>query len=142
MAKVQRDPSKVAKKWATRIKGASEEMRDGVNAVQQAPGQDAIKKKAKMVNNWQGAIESGKWEKNTGKVTVEEWRTKMLNKGIPRVAAGADAAQEKMVEFQGRLLAYINTGKAQLEKIDDSTPEGRQQRMVFWSEYMRRMPKG
>ena len=77
-----------------------------------------------------------KWAARTASVTLPQWQDAMINKGIPRIASGAQAAQPKFQAFMSSLLPYIENGKAQLA----NTPRGNLQqniaRMTAWVNYM------
>jgi hypothetical protein len=116
-------PEQVAEKHARRTKAAQQDMVAGVNAVTSNPAEKAIKKKDKLVNNWNAAIQSGKWERGMGRVTLEGWKKAMVEKGAGRVAAGIDASIGKTTEFFSQLLPFQADLSAKIEKMPDLTIE-------------------
>ena len=102
-------PEQFAEKHARRLKGATEDIRNGINAVTVAPTEKAAAKKDKMLNNLQAAVQSGKWERGLKAVSLEAWKQKALNKGLGRIAAGVDEAHDKVVDFASQLLPYQDT---------------------------------
>ncbi len=80
-------PMQAREKHARRLKGATEDIRIGVNRVTEAPGEKAAAKVDKMRANLLAAIDSGKWSAGVKRVGLEEWKAKMTEKGIPRIAA-------------------------------------------------------
>jgi len=122
---VKATPQSAAGDWATRLAGAGDKITRGVQAVSVAPGQRAVQKKAKMVQNWTDAINNGKWERNTAAVGLEEWRSDMINKGIPRIGQGANAAKTKMENFYGKFFPFLNQVAAQIDSMPDVTLEDR-----------------
>ena len=115
------DPSTVAQRWATRLSGATAEITAGVNAVQQAPGIAAARQKDVWVQNVAAARD--KWATRVASVTKEQWQTAMLNKGVPRIATGSQAAIPKMQDFLTQFLPYVERGAAQVNQMPRGTVE-------------------
>lgn len=92
-----KDPTQTAAKWAANMQNATTSITNGVNAVTQAPGEAA----AAAVELWASRVAASKnrWATNVRAVSLQEWKTKMINVGIPRVASGAQANQPKMQAF-------------------------------------------
>lgn len=133
-----RDPRSVADKWARRLSGATEDIRAGVEAVSENPAEKAIQKKQKLVQRWREAVEreGGKWETSLRKVTLDEWKSAFLQKGLARIPQGTEQARTKVEEFMGQLLPYIDRVKSEIERMPDTTLEQRLNRAL---EFMRRM---
>jgi len=127
-----KDPKSVAEKWVRRTQAASQDMVNGVNAVTTNPAQQAIAKEAKLLNNVTEAITSGKWRRGMAAVTLEGWKQAMIQKGAPRVAAGAQAAQTKSEQFYAELLPYQDSLKSKLASMPDMTLQDNIQRAVTW----------
>jgi hypothetical protein len=106
------DPAAVATKWATNLGASTTSITAGVNAVQQAPGQSAAAQSAVWLQRLQAS--QAKWERNVSAVTLQEWKNAMLNKGLPRIATGAQQAVPKMQAFMQKWLPYEQAGVAQL----------------------------
>jgi len=125
-------PEQAQEKHARRLKGATEDMRRGVEAVTEAPTAKAAKSIDKMRINYNAAIDSGKMKRRLESVTLDEWKTKMINKGIGRVAAGIDEAKEKTTKFYGELFPYQDRLQADVKKLPDVTLEDAITRMTTW----------
>ena len=125
-------PEEFQEKHARRLKAAIEDMRKGVEAVTEAPTLKAAAKKDKMLAGITDAIASGKWERGLKRVTLEEWKSKMVDKGLGRVAAGIDAAKDKVIAFAGELLPYQDTLVRDIEKMPDVSLEDSINRMTFF----------
>lgn len=123
-------PKEAQEKHARRLKGAVEDMRLGVEKVTEAPTKKAAAKKEKMRANLMSAIDSGKWERGLGRVTLEDWKDKMINKGIGRVAAGVDGAAVKVEGFYAEVFPFIDAEKRKLETMPDVTLEDNINRMT------------
>jgi len=125
-----------AEKWARRLKGATEDIRKGVERLDKNPAEEAIKKKEKLKARLIEAIDSGRWERALAKVTLDDWKKAMINKGIGRISAGVDEAKGKMEEFGKALLAHIEAGQKELEGMPDLTLEDNIQRMEKFIRHM------
>lgn len=128
MAKVTVD--EYVEKHSRRLKGAVEDMRRGIERVSSSPTAAAANKKDKMRSNINASIDSGKWEKGLRRVTLEEWKGKMINKGLGRVATGIDEAAPKVRAFASDLLPYIDNLKGTVDKMPDTTLEDSVNRMT------------
>lgn len=102
----------IAQKWAQNLGAAGDRIKDGVQSVAVAPGQAAAAQKQVWVQNTTSAAD--KWASRTAAVTKEEWQDAMINKGLARIGAGAQAAQPKFVTFMGKLLPHIDQVKRTL----------------------------
>jgi len=122
-------PAEFAEKHARRLKGAITDMERGVAAVTSSPTLAAAAKKDKMRANVTRALDTGKWEGGLKRVSLEEWKRKMSEKGLGRVAAGIDAAQDKVAAFASELLPYQDRLKAEISKMPDATLEDNINRM-------------
>jgi len=105
---VQTNASTVTAKWVRNIGAATQSITDGVNAVTQAPGARAAAQKNLWLQRIQAAAD--KWASNVGAVSLESWRNDMLTKGVPRIAQGAQANQDKVNAFFMQFLPFLQTG--------------------------------
>lgn len=116
-------PEQFADKWNRRIKAAVPDIQAGIQRVTTAPGESAAAKADKLLQRVTEAITSGKWAERVRSVTVEDWRRAALNKGIPRIAAGADGAMDKQREFASQLLPYLDRVVSEVKRMPDLTLE-------------------
>ena len=121
MARVS--PAEFADKWKRRISAATQDVRTGVERVTVAPTEKAAAKKDKMLSRLTDAMTNGKWEAGLRRVSLQDWKDAMLNKGLGRIAQGAEAATSKVEAFAGELLPHIDAGRRQLEGMPDITIE-------------------
>ena len=136
-----KDPRQVAEKWSRRLSGATEDIRQGIQAVTEAPSKKAIAKKEKLKARWLEAVDGGKWETALGKVTLEEWKEKVLNKGLARLPQGVEDARPKMEDFMGQLIPYVENVRRRIEGMPDRTLEDRINRMVTFVREMSKFRK-
>lgn len=99
-------PAQAAAKWQQRLSQSRQQIIDGVNAVTQAPGAKAAAQK----NFWLLRVQNSadKWARNVGAVSLEDWKSSMINVGIDRVSTGAAAKVGKVEAFMNEFLPYVN----------------------------------
>lgn len=98
------NPQEAADKWQRNLSAAGQAITSGINSVTVAPGQSAARNKAGYV---QGVMDSqDKWARNVAAVPLTEWQQAMINKGVPRIASGAQQAVGDFTDFMGKLLPY------------------------------------
>jgi len=132
MAKITITPEEYAEKHARRLKGAVEDIRRGVEAVTEAPGAKAAAKADKYLAGIQEAVSSGKWQSRVSAVSLEDWKAKMLNVGVNRIASGVDASYDKVRAFGEQLLRYQSSLKEKVDAMPDVTLEDSIARMTEW----------
>lgn len=97
-------PDQAAQAWASGLANKTDRITAGVQAVKVSPGAAAARQRAVWLANLQAKAD--KWARNVGALSLQDWQAAMTNKGIPRIAQGAQAAQPKFAAFMGRLLPY------------------------------------
>lgn len=107
-----------ANKWRDRLVASTQQITDGVNSVSVAPGQKAAAAKQLWLSRVTNAAD--KWARNTGAVTLEQWKSDMINVGIPRIGTGANAKVGKVESFMTEFLPHVALG---VQKIQ-SMPKG------------------
>ena len=109
------DPTAATAKWVSNLSNATQSITAGVNAVTTAPGVTA----AKNVSTWLARVQASapKWAKNVAGVSLQEWPTAMIDKGVPRIAGGAQAAQGKYQAFAQSFFPYLATGVAKVKAM-------------------------
>ena len=124
----QGTPAEIAARHARRMQESLTIIQDGVNAVTEAPGLRAAAKRAK----WAKAVQDSedKWAANVASVTLDEWKTAFINKGLGRIAAGVEEAIPKMTMFHEQLQTYRVGLDRTLAGMPDLTLEQRINRMV------------
>jgi hypothetical protein len=128
MMAVKGTPESISQKWQTRLSGATADIQQGIQRVTQAPGQAAVAKKDKWLNNVQASQE--KWARNTGRVSLSDWQNAAINVGVPRIAQGAQAKQGKVTSFMQDFIPHLERGQAAVNNMPDNTFEARIQRAV------------
>src|SRR5213593_2833628 len=109
-----------ADKWARRLKGSTQDIRDGIARVTESPGVAAVRAQARMKQALNAAIDDGTWAAQTGAVSVEDWKQAATKKGVDRIAAGVDGSQAYMGQVGERLLAAVDASVQEANR----TPRG------------------
>lgn len=116
-------PTEFQEKHARRLKGAVEDIRRGVDRVTNNPCEAAAAKQDKMLAKITDSVTSGKWARNLRRVTLSDWKDKMTNKGIPRIASGIDGAAAKVTAFATDLLPHVDAGVDKVKAMPDLSIE-------------------
>jgi len=103
---VKANPTTAAQNWVNGMSGASTKYSAGVTAVSTAPGQLASAKASFWAS--QVAQSQAKFATNVAKVTLQAWQQAAINKGAPRLATGATAAQPKFQAFMTTFLPFLS----------------------------------
>jgi len=98
-------------------------MTNGANAVQQAPGVAAAAAAPKMLAKVTAAIQSGKYASRVQSVSLGDWKQAYIQKGIPRVAQGAQQATPKMQAFYQEFLPVAAAVSQQVSGMPKTTIE-------------------
>ena len=118
-----RDPIKTFARWKANITSPStkEKITSGVDSVNTAPGELA----AQHLNDYlNGVVASqAKWERNVKAVTLEEWRTDMIQKGYTNMVSGANRAKTKveLEKFFTEFLPFAEAVKVYARKLPTGT---------------------
>jgi len=137
MAKQLPTPDQAVTYWQNGLRNATEKIRNGLERVQEAPGRKAADAADKWLNNIQTSV--NRYKKNVAAVSLEDWRQKTIDKGIPRIASGADAAGDKMKAAMERNFAHIEKGLEALDKMPKRTIEDSINRMVYMTRHMAKL---
>lgn len=133
--------AKIAAKQVRRAQESVNEYIEGVQSVTEAPGAKAVRKKDKLKNNFNAAVDSGKWAEATGAVTREEWVDTTVKKGGSRYASGVADSEQKIVAFQEELQQFLTSTKGEIDNMPDATPEQRDQKMLANVRRMRKFKR-
>lgn len=125
-------------KYARRLKGATVDIERGVMDVTESPTAKAAAKQEKMLTHLTEAVRSGKWADRLKSVSTEDWKDKMVKKGIPRISEGVDASADKVRDFAQQLLPAVQAAQKKVANMPDMTLEDNINRMTS---YVREMSK-
>ena len=113
------NPAQAATNWQNGMANSSAKLTAGVQAVTEAPSVAAIAAIPRMVQGIQAAAADGRIQAGLQRVTLQQWQNAMIQKGVTRIAAGAQAAKPKMQNFFTQFLPFLATGVAQLPPRGD-----------------------
>ena len=140
MAKVT--PAQYAEKWGRRLRGAGEDIRRGIERVDKAPGVAAAASQELMLQKVTEAVNSGLWAKRVASVSLDDWKKSALEKGVPRIPAGVEAATEKMEKIAEELLPAVDAAAAAANALPKGTLEDSIARSaMFMREMAKRAPR-
>ncbi len=129
-------PQEFQEKHARRLKASVEDVRRGIDRVTESPTAKAAAKQDKMLTNLTAAINSGKWAAGLKRVSLDDWKKKTRDVGVNRIAAGIDAAADKVVAFAEDLLPHIDRGKEKIKGMSDVTLDDNINRMTTFIRHM------
>lgn len=125
-----KSPVEVARKWQANLSASIESIKNGVNAVTEAPTERAARRVDAMVAGVQRAASEGKIQDGLRRVTLADWQRAMTEKGVGRIATGAAAAQPKVAAFLTEFLPHVEEGQRRLDSMPRGDLETNLQRAV------------
>src|SRR5215469_14276375 len=105
-------PDQFAARWVSGLQGATTKIQEGIAGVTVAPGQLAARQKAAYVAGVNASQD--RWARNVQNVTLQDWQRLASDKGVPRISAGASAAQNRMQQVGVKLLPAIQSAVSSL----------------------------
>jgi len=124
------NPATVAATWASNLGAATTKMKAGVSSLQTSPTQLA----AQAVSKWQAAMAdpntAARYQSGLSRVSLTDWQTAYIQKGLPRIATGAQAAVPKFTQFLSQWLPFIQNAATQVRSMPSTTLQDRINRMV------------
>lgn len=130
-----KNPADVARKWAKNLGGSTDSIKTGVQAVTQNPAEKAIARQDAYVSGVQRAVAQGDYARGLRKVTLQSWQEAMVNKGLPRIASGAQASIPKMQNFLEKWLPWQEQLKNKLQGMPRGDLQTNIQRMIMAVEH-------
>jgi hypothetical protein len=107
MAVTNVPPDQLAASWASNLGAAQSRMQAGAQAVTTPPGQAAAAQQAVWLQNVTAS--ANLWAQKVASVSTAQWQQAYIQKGLPRVSTGAQAAQQK---FSATLAKIISAEKS------------------------------
>lgn len=115
-----------ADKWAANLAGATQAIKDGVQAVTVSPTQQAAGRLDAYLAGVTAAVNSGRMAAALNAVSLPQWQNAMITKGINIIAQRAQQAKPKMLAFMQKWLAH----EAQIPGILATMPRGNLQQNI------------
>lgn len=104
-------------KWGRRLNAAGQDIQNGVQRVQTAPGQAAAAAQQLMLQRLTDSVTSGVWARQVSKVSLADWQNAMVNKAIPRIPQGVATAQKNKAGNITALLSAVDNAAAQANAL-------------------------
>lgn len=112
-------PQQAAENWVRGMQAAGEKIRQGAMRVTEAPGPKA----AAAVDHWQAQVSGqkarDKYVASLQAQTLSGWQNSLIQKGLPRISAGATQAQPKMQAFQAEFFPFLENALRSLPARGD-----------------------
>jgi len=124
------NPEEGAAKLIRNAKAATATIAAQVNKVSEAPTEKAAEKLDKMRTNFNKALDEGKIERGLKRVSLGDWKSAMIEKGVPNIARGLDYAADKIVEFNREFYPHLEKVQGEIERMPDTTLDDNINRMV------------
>jgi len=141
MGKRPIDPTRWAAKWRRNMEASTNDIRDGVNAVTEAPTKKAAARVGTMKARFIAAVDSGKVAAGLNAVGLEDWRRDMLEKGLPRISEGAAKGEEKTQKAAAALAPQIQRIRDEIDAMPNATEADRKARMLANFDKMKSISK-
>lgn len=121
-------------KWGRRLNAAGQDIQTGVKSVTTAPGVAA----AAQQQLWLQKIQQSAtlWAKQVASVSLSDWQNSMIQKGVPRIAAGVTAAQATKSQVISNLLSAVDAAAAAANSSPRGSLEQNIQRAVTFMQQM------
>lgn len=110
-------PTDAAARWAQNLGASQTKYTAGVQAVTTSPGQLAAAAADRYIAGVQASLP--KFQANSAAVTLQAWQQAAVNKGAPRLATGAQQAQQKMGTVFTTLFPFIEQVRTSLPPRGD-----------------------
>jgi hypothetical protein len=125
------NPQQVADKWAQKAGNAVTDYKTGIQGVTVAPGQLAVAAQGVMTQNWNEAINSGRWAARTGAVSLSSWQQQAITKGATNYGTGVQAGKAKMAAAMAYYLSVAQAVKDGVRAIPRDGGSGSLARVQF-----------
>jgi len=116
-------PEEGARKLIDRARAAAPHIAEQVRKVTVSPTEAAAEKVEKMRTNFLRAIDDGKVERGLRRVSLSDWQSAMINKGVPRITQGLEQAEGKIVDFNRQFYPHLERVQAEVDAMPDTTLE-------------------
>lgn len=131
----------VAAKWKTRTSAAQQDYLDGVAGTDKDPTALAIAAGPRLLANFTARFNDGTWANGLRRAGKAGWQKAVADKGGANFANGVNAAESKVAEAFGPLLAFEQNLQTEVGAMPNVTDNDRDQRMLRWAQRMRTYKK-
>lgn len=117
------NPGQYAEKLIRRLSQAGADMRAGVEGVTENPMEAAADKADEWQQKMMLAETKAKFTAGLRRVSLPDWKKRMVEVGIPRVASGVEAARSKIERFATAFLPHAANISAEVKAMPGVTLE-------------------
>lgn len=105
--KINLTNAQFAQRWKDGIQNSSAKTKAGIEAVTEAPGVKA----AEQADLWLQKVTASKdkYKRNVAAVSLSDWKTAAITKGIPAMATAATLGAKRVEAVAGKIISTINT---------------------------------
>jgi hypothetical protein len=128
--KKMKTTSTVAAKWQRGVANSGQQVKDGVMAVRQAPGEKAAAAADLYLQKVQEAVQNQRYQQGCLSVSLSQWQKDMIEKGIQRMSTGATAAMPKFQKFLDFWLPICQQSSDAVAAMPSGTPSASRERML------------
>ena len=129
-------PEQIAEKQVRRSQAATQDYKNGVNAVKESPTKAAALRVDAYLAGIQKAVADGSYVDGCNSVSLSDWQQKTAGKGAANYAPGVQAAQQTIADFHAQRAQAQSSIDAELSSMPRGDTETNIQRAVT---QMRRM---
>lgn len=127
----------VAAKWAQRTSQAAPDYAKGVAQTDKDPTALAIAAGPRYLANVTRSFNDGTWANGLRRIGKTGWQAAVAAKGQQNFSTGVQAAEAKVAETFGPLLAFEQNLLNQVSGMPNVTDADRENRMLVWVRGMR-----
>lgn len=131
------DAQSYADKWSARTSAAAQDYAQGVAQTDKDPTALAIAAQARLVNNFNASVQSGRWANRLRATGKAGWQSAVASKGVANFQNGVSAARDKVAAAAGPLLAFEANLQRQVQGMPNVTDADREARALAWMRGMR-----
>lgn len=131
----------VAAKWRQRTSAAQQDYLDGVANTDKDPTALAIAAGPRLLANFTARFQDGTWANGLRRAGKAGWQRGVADKGGANFANGVQAAENKVADAFGPLLAFEQNLQNEVGSMPNVTDNDRDQRMLRWAQRMRTYKK-
>lgn len=118
-----------ADSWASGLSGAGNKLTQGVNRVTEAPTAAAARNIDGYLQGVQNAVSSGLMLRRLQAATLQDWKTAMINKAVPRLATAATQGKSKYAAFAQSFYPAMAAASAAADSIPKNDMAGKMARV-------------
>lgn len=126
---VELTPVEIVEKQIKAAQQRVGDYREGVRKTRKNPMERAKAKKQKLIDNFNEAVNSGKWEDGLDSVTFADWQEMTATKGGNNYVKGVEMAKTKLLAFQEQFTPFRRSVRDQVDQMPNDTFEQRLARM-------------